>query len=272
MKQWISGLLALTLCLALAACGSEPDAGTSQAEAATSAGTPEVSSASQDASSAAGDAPASDGASAATADSLALVEQMMTLDYQNLTVEEFNQAIVQICDKADTNIFQVIADVYDQPEPLDRDTGAFMHSTLEYSAQQLFGEPVYLGSVSYILTAGETAAGMLQKQQEMEPAAWDAYFDSVLGDITTYNTAFYEVDFNVLHPGQLLVAQRDDRLNALRAGMEEYVTGMSPEEMEAEGAADSITARLEELAAAGTDPDMELTARLQNLERSAEMQ
>ncbi|MDL2237467.1 hypothetical protein LJC56_06525 [Christensenellaceae bacterium OttesenSCG-928-K19] len=200
-----------------------------------------------------------------------LVREMMELDYANMTVAAFNEAIQEICEKADTNIFEVIANLYDGGLPHDRGLEVFMDTTLDYSSQQIFGEPVHLGNVMYMTLPGVTAKELAQKKAEMDTETWDVYFDENIADIQIRGTLFYEIEYGITDPKVLPVEQRDSRLNAVREGIEEFVLGMEEAEIEADTAWQAIETKLAQMTGEYSDDDMTVKCRVQNLERMEDL-
>lgn len=151
-------------------------------------------------------APSSVGTASSTSDAtqaqkaVQLVQDMMALDYNNMTVTAFNETIQQICTDAGTDIFAVIADAYDDYLDFDRELDTFMRTTLNYSSQQLFGEPVHIGTASYMATPNTTAREMLEIENSMSAREWDKYFDGIIGEIEVLVVVHYEIAFEMTDP------------------------------------------------------------------------
>lgn len=233
MRRMVCGLLVLVMGALLAGCAGQGGDG-SQAAVVSSSG-PQTGGGSS--SPAAVDPP----------DPIAIIEEMMALDYSEMTVTEFNEAIVELCEKQEQNIFAVIADAYDRQDTFERGFNAFMRSTLNYSSQEIFGEPVYIGHAAYITARGVTAAEMLQKEQEMDAAEYSSYIDGMIADIDLYVTILYNIEYDIADADTLLVAQRDSTLNGARAAIDEFVVGLSEEEILAGDIEQVLAARFEEL-------------------------
>lgn len=202
----------------------------------------------------------------AVQESIALVRSMMALDYEGMSVAAFNDEIQRISDDAGKNFFEVVANAYEGYEGFDKELDDFIRSTIEYSAQDIFGEPVYMGNASYRTTRSVTAADMLEKQRQMEPAAFSAYLDGILADIDIYTTVFYTLEFTIVDGEALLVSQRDAQLNGARAAVEDYVAGLSEDEIQAEDAKTRIAGQLEAIAAEYSSAGMGLRGELTSFE------
>lgn len=246
MKRIFSGLLVLLLCVMLfAACQTPPPS----MPASGSEPVPQTSS-----------------ELAQTESSPLLVAKMMELDYGRMSVEEFNNTIQEICADAGTSIFDVIVDLYEMEDELTPNMIHFLRTTLDYSSQEIFGEPVYLGSSSYITAPGVTAREMWEKERDMEPADWDAYFDSIIADIEVYAVVHYEAHYSIADPGVLTVVQRDEILNGVRSDIQNFVIDQSEEDIEGEGMKETIEKELEKIAAAHSDENVTINCLLQMVE------
>lgn len=214
------------------------------------------------------------GTSIKAAKAIAALREMMALDYKDMTVADFHQSIQDIAQRENTNIFTMISDAYDigdavfdtatyYGKPLDD----FMRTTLDYSAAQLFEEPCYLGSVAYIVTT-EKSAREMRTLQQTDSAAYHAYLERSYEDIKNYTNVFYSVAFAIKDDTLITVAQRDEKLNACRVELEDFVTSMGESEIGASNIKSILQAKLTELAEKHSDENMQLTATLESYENA----
>ncbi len=212
----------------------------------------------------------------------AIVRKMMELDYTSMHVAEFNRSIEELCNASGTNIFEVIAALYDRYLVDDVGNGlqymlfpdvgleTFVDTTLEYSAQELFGEPVIQDQVSYQTMPSMTAADLAKKKQSMPPDEWAAFFQEHIAEINVFPVLSYSIEFLLPHPESLTVAERDSRLNHVRSGVRDYLLALSPEAVQAESLESDLSAELDRLSIAQSDDDMTIICTVQGLERNVD--
>lgn len=257
MKRWASWFCILAGCAGFAGCASNAGA---PAQAPLSAVPASVVISSRAAS-----APA-----ASSGGSESLVRQMMELDYTAMPVDAFNKAIVEISERAGTNIFAVIADLLDSAPFSDAALDDFLRTTLDYSSAQIFGEPVYIGTAAYITLPGLTAQQVAEKRQAMVPAAWEKYLDARIADATVYVTAHYTIEFEITDGATFTVAQRDARLNAVRQGVLAFMLEQSEAGIAGDEMPEAMRQKMAELSAANSGDDMRVECTLERWENAEE--
>lgn len=217
---------------------------------------------------------------AAATDAIGALREMMSLDYPVMTIAEFHQSIQDIADSQRMSVFQVIADSYDTFSVDDEngdfvaiviedaELGAFLQSTLKYSAQDILGEPGYLESVAYITTDNYSAKAMLEQKQQMTAMEYNAYLDGMIDEISIHAHLFFLVEYEIPDPTAITVAQRDEKLNAVRSDMEAFIVSMSEEEIVASDIESKLTAHLDELMQKYSDGNMSVLCTIQEIEKS----
>lgn len=217
--------------------------------------------------------------SAEESESLRLLKEMMALDYPTMSVSDFNQSVQDIAAKEDMSIFEVISNIYDEGEVVDKN-GAFitillpddtelrdfLETTLNYSSQEIFKEPVHMAATAYITTANLTAEELRKKELSMTDVAWHDYFEGIVQDIELYTTLFYEIEFEVFEPETLLVSVRDARINAVQSDVEAFLLSMTPEEINAGDLQARIESKLNEISEEYSDDQVKISCRIQSLE------
>lgn len=212
-------------------------------------------------------------------ESVKLIYSMMELDYASMAVAEFNETIQTLCEDADTTVFQVISDAYEHFAVYD-DSGefmyhlfsdhnleAFMQTTLSYSAQEIFGEPVHLGTVTYMTMPDMTAMDVFQKREQTQPDEWERYFQEMIADISVFPVLSYAIETNIPTPETLTVSERDSRINDIQAAIRKLLLGMDKEAVSAENLWDVIEAEFEMLSVEFSDAGIAVKCRMQGLER-----
>jgi|GEM_PF-4193019 len=212
-------------------------------------------------------------------ESVRLIRSMMELDYASMTVAEFNESIQTLCADADTNVFEVISDAYDHFAVYNEsgefmytmfgDSGlkTFMQTTLSYSAQEIFGEPIYLGSISYMTMPNMTAMELSQKREQMRTDEWERYFEEIIANISVFPVLSYEVEANTQDPGAILVSERDSKINDIHSSIKDFLLSMDTEAVMAVTLEDDILAELDRLSAMYSDDKMTVECRVQSIER-----
>lgn len=212
-------------------------------------------------------------------ESVLLVREMMALDYEEMTVAQFNETIQKLCADAGTNIFEVIVDAYSHYATYDA-TGtyvgtvftdkalkAFMQTTLEYSAQEIFGEPVQTGSIMYITMPGVNAMEMHNRIAEMADAEWHEYFEKHIAEITIFPVLSYAIEVTQADPDTLLVGARDSRINGTIAAINNLLLAMDEDAVRAETLWDTLEAAFERISAEQSDDEIAIVCKIQGLER-----
>lgn len=235
--------------------------------------------------SAEGHAPSPAGADTAVNEnaSVQLIHSMMALDYRSMTVSQFNEDIQALCADAGTTVFQVISDVYDHFSVYDedgvfvdtifpdRELESFVQTTLEYSAQEIFQEPVHTGSIMYMTMPGVTATELHGKKEEMPREEWNRFFEENIGDISIFPVLTYSITEAISDPETLLIAERDDRLNDTQASIANFFLGMDPEDALEETLWDRIESEFDSISAEHSDDKITISCQIQGLERDMEM-
>lgn len=208
-----------------------------------------------------------------------LVRDMMALPYRSMTVAEFNLAIQRLCADAGTDVFAVISDVYDHYYTCDdagefvgfvfsdRELEVFMETTLAYAAQEIFGEPVLLGSVMYVTLPGMTAVEVYEERERMAADEWAAFFEAHIEEIAVFPVLSYAIEEEIADEKALLVVERDRRMNGARDAIVSALLGLSEEEAAAEALWDVLEEAFERISAAFSDGEMTVVCRIQGLER-----
>lgn len=211
--------------------------------------------------------------------SVQIIRSMMELDYPSMTVTAFNEAILMLCTNADTTVFEVISDayehfsVYDESGEFisimfkDRDLESFMQTTLSYSAAEIFGEPVHMGSVTYMTMPDMTATELSQKRMQMQPDEWERFYEQNIADISIFPVLSYEIKADIPEPGTLLVSERDDKLDDIHTSIQAFLLGLDAERASAEALEDDVLAEFERLSAIYSDDKMAVECQIQSIER-----
>ncbi|MDL2294434.1 hypothetical protein LJC60_07380 [Ruminococcaceae bacterium OttesenSCG-928-D13] len=211
-------------------------------------------------------------------ESVQLIRSMMSLDYSSMTISDFNETIQAKCADADTDIFQVISDVYDHFTVYDdagefvgtvftdRELEAFMETTLAYSAQEIFGEPVHLFNISYMTTPDLTAKQLYQMKEQMSFDEWNAFFEEHIAEINTFPAFFYSIEVEIADPDTLLVSERDSRINDARASIVSYFIELDKETAAAETLWDTLALELEAISAKYSDSHISVECSVHELE------
>lgn len=221
--------------------------------------------------------------SAAPVDALQIIREMMALDYADMTIAEFNTAIQDIARKHELTVFEVIAAAHDATALYDdnnefianviedQEVEAFLHMTLKYSAQDIIEAPGYLESIAYITAPNVTAKEMQEKKAQMTSAAYNAYLDGIVDEMTVHAEVFFQVEYLIPDPAELTVGQRDAKLNAIFSEMEAFVVAMSEDEVVAPDIEDRLTARLDELTEEYSDSSIHIICGLVDIEDVGDM-
>lgn len=212
-------------------------------------------------------------------ESVQLIRAMMCLDYASMTVAEFNEKIQAMCAEAGTTIFEVLSDVYDHYAVYDEegefvatvfsdyDLEVFMETTLSYSAQEIFGEPVHLGSVMYMTLPGYTAKELYQKKEQMSFDEWDSFFEEHIAEINIFPTLFYSIEADIANAEKLLISDRDGKLNDAQESIISFFVGLDEDVARAANIEDVVRLELEKISAQKSDISMSLICGIQGLER-----
>lgn len=211
--------------------------------------------------------------------SVKIIRSMMELNYASMTVAEFNETIQTLCADADTTVFEVISNAYDHYSVYD-DSGEFMYylfsdhsletfmqTTLSYSAQEIFGEPVHLGNIMYMTMPNMTAMEVSQKREQMQPDEWERYFEEHIADISVFPVLSYAIEANIQDPGAIMVSERDSKINDIHSAIKEFLLGLDAEAVMAETLEDDILAEFERLSTMYSDDKMMVECRIQSIER-----
>lgn len=211
--------------------------------------------------------------------SVKIIREMMKLDTASMTVSDFNTEIQQLCQDSGTTVFEVISDAYDH-FGVYNDDGQFMYymfsddeletfiqTTLSYSSQEIFGEPVHMGSVSYMTMPNMTAAQMAQKEAEMPTDEWEQYFTENIADIQIFPVLSYEIETEIQDPETFLISERDDRINNAKTAIADFILGLTIDEVSEDNLEQRIQAEFEIIPAAGSDEKFAVACRIQSLER-----
>lgn len=214
--------------------------------------------------------------------SVQIIRSMMELEYSSMTVTEFNETIQLLCKDADTNVFEVISDAYDHYSVYD-ETGeflsvtftdsnleSFMETTLSYSSAEIFGEPSHMGSVVYMKTPNMTAAELSQKRNLMTTEEWDLYFQDNIADISIYLVLSYVIEATTPDSQNILVSERDSRLNNIHAAIETFVFNMDTESASADTFEDDVLNEFERISMMYSDDKMTVECEVQGVERDIE--
>ncbi|MGI6153202.1 MAG: hypothetical protein ACOYJB_05115 [Christensenellaceae bacterium] len=211
--------------------------------------------------------------------SVQLIRSMMELDYAAMTVAEFNETIQQMCENEGTSVFEVISDAYDHFAVYDEsgefsgtkysDIGleTFMQTTLDYSAQEIFGEPVHLDSVMYMTLPGKTAMETYRLMVQMQSAEWDSFYNENIADLTIYPILSYAVERNIPDPQTTLVAERDSRINNVRDSIRTFLLEMDEQAAMADNLQHVLEAKLQTISDEYSDSDISVLCTIQGLER-----
>lgn len=212
-------------------------------------------------------------------ESVKLIRTMMALDYASMSVAEFNETIQTMCTDAGTTVFEVISAAYDHFFVSD-DSGefmyflftdpeleAFMETTLEYSAQEIFGEPVHQKTVFYMTMPGMSAADMSKKHEQMRPDEWAQYVEENLADIRTLAVLLYTIEADIPNPESITVAERDAKINDTHATIQDSFLRMSPEAVLDDSLEPTLSAMFETLSAVYSDDKMSVGCQILSLER-----
>ncbi|MDL2238009.1 YobA family protein [Christensenellaceae bacterium OttesenSCG-928-K19] len=212
-------------------------------------------------------------------ESVQIIRSMMNLDLTSMTVADFNERIQAMCVEADTNVFEVISDAFDQFGVYD-DTGefvgtvfsdreleTFMQTTLSYSAQEIFGEPAHLGSIMYMTLPGFTAKELHQKKEQMSFDEWNSFFEEHIAEINTWPVLFYSIEADIANPDTLLVSDRDSRIDDTHAAIIDFVIEMDEETAKADNMEDIVNTEFEKISDQQSDSQISIKCSMQGLER-----
>lgn len=211
--------------------------------------------------------------------SVQIIRSMMELDYSTMTVAAFNEAIQKLCGDADTTVFEVMSDAYDHFSVYDK-TGEFvsiaftdpnleifMQTTLSYSAAEMFGEPVHMGSVMYMTMPDMSAKELSQKRELMQSDEWEHFYQDNIADISIFPVLSYEIVANIPDSQALLVSERDDRLNHIHAAIQTYFLNMDAQTALAETLEDDVLTEFKRISTIYSDDKMIVECRIQTIER-----
>lgn len=226
----------------------------------------------------------SDAASNATdeKDAVQLVRSMMELDYADMSIADFNQTIQQICSEADTTIFDAISYTYDHYAVYDdagvytgtiftdRELESFFKTTLSYSSQEIFEEPIHMGSIMYMTMPDMTALELDAKKEAMQPEEWERYFDENIQEINVFPVLSYEIEAVVQDEKSVTVFERDERINGIHSAIKAYFLGLAPEAAASESLEQELSAEFEALSAGNSDEKISIQCRIQAIERDLE--
>ena len=212
-------------------------------------------------------------------ESVQIIRAIMELDYNSMTVEEFNKTIQKMCSDAGTNIFEVISDAYDHFGVYndsgefvdtvfpDSELEHFMQTTLEYSSQEIFGEPVHLGSIMYMTTPDMSAKDLRQKKAQMSHDEWNNYFEENISEITVFPILSYSIEAGIANPDSLLVADRDGRINDTHTAIINFFTELDKETSMQENLWNIIELEFERISSQESDAKISISCMIQELER-----
>lgn len=212
-------------------------------------------------------------------DAVQLIRSMMELDYADMSVADFNQAIQQICADADTTVFDAISYTYDYYAVYDdtgvytgavftdRDLERFFKTTLSYSSQEIFGEPVHMDSIMYMTTPDMTALELDEKKEAMQPEEWDHYFNENIQKFNMFPVLSYEIEAVVQDEASVTVSERDSRIDGIHSAIKEYFLGLTPEAAASETLEEELTAEFERLSVRNSDEKISIECRIQAVER-----
>ena len=213
------------------------------------------------------------------AEPVRIIRSMMGLDYPSMTVADFNKSIQTICTEAHTDIFEVIVDAYDHFGVYDdagefvgtvfsdRDIEHFVNSTLSYSAQEIFGEPVHLGNIAYMTLPGFTAKELYEKKEQMSFDEWNIFFEEHIAEICTWPVLSYAIKVDIATPDTLLVSERDGNINAAQASIINFFVSMDKETAMANNLWDILEVEFATISTEQSNAGMSVSCRIQGLER-----
>lgn len=213
---------------------------------------------------------------------ISLLNEIIELPYQTMTVKEYNQVIQDICTAKNSNIFEVISKAYDiygvydsdnqyigtQFEPVELEQQ--MKTTLQYSSQEIFGEPTYLGSVAYFITEQESVMELFEKENQLSTLEWNNYFNSIIDQITEYVVIHYEIHYVIIDDESITVSERDATLNSFRSEMETFILTMTEEEIQSENFEEIVNGKLIELSEQFSTELIQLKGAIFSVERLSE--
>ena len=211
--------------------------------------------------------------------SVQIIRSMMELEYSSMTVAEFNDAIQLLCEKADTNVFEVMSDAYDHYSVYDKtgevvsvifadsDLESFMKTTLSYSSAEIFGEPFHMGSVMYMTTPNMTAEELSQKRALMTTEEWGLYFKDNISDIRIFPVLSYVIETTTPDSQNILVSERDSRINNIHTDIETFVLSMDAEAVSEDTFEDDVLTEFERISMMYSDDKMSVGCEVQGVER-----
>ena len=263
MKKRIHILIfALLICLMITGCASQ-----SQSPSSLEPSSPDTQ---------------SDGSQSASVvnedESVRLIRSMMGLDFVSMTVASFNETIQAMCAEANTTVFDVIPDVYDHFAVYD-DTGdfvgtvftdreleTFIETTLEYSAQEISGEPVHLFNVAYMTMPDLSAKELYQMKEQMSFDEWNAFFEEHIAEMNTFPAFFYSIEVGLADPDTLLVSDRDSRINDAQTSIVNYYIELDEETVAAEIFLDTLAFEIEAISEKHSDSHITIKCSVEELE------
>lgn len=211
--------------------------------------------------------------------SVLCIREMMALDTASMTVADFNEAIQALSAAAGMSVFEAISDAYAHYVVFD-DGGeymgtrftdpaleAFMDTTLSYSAQEIFGEPVHLGSVMRMTMPGMTAPALAEMRDGMTAAEWDGFFEENIAEIRVFPVVTYAIEAVLADPGTLLVAERDGRINEAHARIAALVLGLDEGTAGSAGLTELLAAEFDAISADLSDEKIAMACQLQGVEQ-----
>ncbi|MFV0399726.1 MAG: hypothetical protein ACK5LX_03785 [Oscillospiraceae bacterium] len=203
-----------------------------------------------------------------------LIREIMALDYQSMTVADFNSKITQMCEAEGTSIFAAMSDSYDHYTTYDDESNfagivfadpameAFIDTTLSYSSQEIFGEPVLSTSADYMTMKGMTAAEVLDKKREMGTEGWNEYFNNHLEDSELYISLYYTIENIIPDPSAITVAERDEAIDGVRIGMQDAFVELTEEAAQSDSLKESLQEKLDWLAGQYGSDTMQLVCKV----------